>query len=52
MATKHDHITHDPVQSGQDAPKPEGSDKTLLVQGVILGGIVLLLVIASFFDLI
>lgn len=50
MATTHDHDTHGPI------PGPDSSDrgmkKTLIVQGAILGGIVVLLLIASFFDLI
>ncbi len=51
MATTHDHDTHGPIPD-PDAPEKEGTDKTLLVQGAILGGIVVLLLIASFFDLI
>lgn len=52
MDTTHDHPTHDPTTSDSDAPEDEGTNKTLLVQGAILGGIVALLLIASFFDLI
>ena len=52
MATTHDHPTHDPAPPDLDAPEDEGMNKTLLVQGAILGGIVVLLLIASFFDLI
>ena len=50
MATTNDH-THDPV-SDSDAPETEGLNKTLIIQGAILGGIVILLVLASIFDLI
>ncbi len=52
MATTHDHTQHDPVQSDSDAPETEGNDRTLLIQGAILGGIVVFLLIAAFFDLI
>jgi hypothetical protein len=38
--------------SGPDSPKTEGMNKTLIVQGAILGGIIVLLVLASIFDLI
>lgn len=48
MATTHDN-THGPLPSD---PEEKGADKTLLIQGAILGGIVVLLVIASLFDLI
>jgi hypothetical protein len=50
MATTHDH-THGPV-SGPDAPETEGMNRTLIIQGAILGGIVILLVLASVFDVI
>ena len=48
MATTHDN-THG---SGSDSPETEGMNKTLIVQGAILGGIIVLLVLASIFDLI
>ena len=48
MATTHDN-THG---SGSDSPKTEGMSKALIVQGAILGGIIVLLVLASIFDLI
>jgi len=51
MATTHDH-TPGPVHPGADESENEGANKTLLVQGAIFGGIVVLLLIASFFDLI
>ncbi len=51
MATTHDH-THDPIPSDSEASETEGLNKTLLLQGAILGGIVVLLLIAFFFDLI
>jgi len=51
MATTHDH-THGPVPSDSDASENEGVNRTLLIQGAIFGGIVVLLLIASFFDLI
>ena len=50
MATKHDD-THGPV-SGTDVPESEGMNKTLIIQGAIFGGFILLLVLASVFDLI
>ncbi len=50
MATTHDHDTHSPI-SGPDS-SDQGMSKTLLVQGAILGGIVVLLVIASLLDVI
>ncbi len=50
MATTHDHDTHGPIPD-PDTPD-QGMSKTLLVQGAILGGIVVLLLLASFFDLI
>ena len=46
MATAHDN-TNSP-----DSPETEGMNKTLIVQGAILGGIIVLLVLASIFDLI
>ena len=49
-------ITHDetpgPADSGSDAPDAVKNDNTLLVQGAILVGIVALLLILSFFDVI
>jgi hypothetical protein len=50
MATTHDHDTHGPIADSDSSD--QGLSKTLLVQGSILGGIIVLLVIASFFDLI
>ena len=50
MATTHDNS--DGPDTGPDSPKTEGMNKTLIVQGVILGGIIVLLVLASIFDLI
>ena len=50
MATTHDN-THG-SGSGSDSPETEGMNKTLIVQGAILGGIIVLLVLASIFDLI
>ncbi|NQV83141.1 MAG: hypothetical protein HQ494_04905 [Rhodospirillales bacterium] len=47
MATTHDHSHHGPEPSGSGE-----QDHTLLVQGAILIGIVILLVLASFFDVI
>ncbi len=52
MATTHDHDTHGPIQSGSNAPETESPDRTLIYQGAILGGIVVLLVLASLFDVI
>ena len=37
---------------GSNTPVSEGMNKTLIVQGAILGGIIVLLVLASIFDLI
>ncbi len=51
MATTHDHTQHGPVPSDSDASE-KGMGRTLIVQGAILGGIVVLLLIAAFFDLI
>ncbi len=51
MAITHDQ-SHGPAPSGPDAPDSGEKDNTLLVQGAILGGIVVLLVILSFFDVI
>ena len=48
MATTHDN-THG---SGSDSPETEGMHKALIVQGAILGVIIVLLVLASIFDLI
>ena len=51
MAITHDQ-SHGSVQSGSDASDSGEKDNTLLVQGAILGGIVVLLLILSFFDVI
>jgi len=51
MATAHDQ-SHGPVHSGSDASDSGDKDNTLLVQGAILGGIVVLLLILSFFEVI
>ena len=50
MATTHDNT--DGPESDPDSPKTKGMNKTLIVQGAILGGIIVLLVPASIFDLI
>ena len=50
MATTHDHDKHGPIAESDSSDK--GMSKTLLVQVSILGGIIILLVIASFFDMI
>jgi len=52
MATTHDHSHHDQIHTGSDAPESGEQGHTLLVQGAILGGIVVLLLLASFFDVI
>ncbi len=51
MAITHDE-THGPADSGSDAPDSGEKDNTLLVQGAFLVGIVALLLILSFFDVI
>ena len=50
MATTNDHA-HGP-DSGPDEPESEGMNRTLIIQGAIIGGIVVLLVLAFLFDLI
>ncbi len=50
MTTTHDN--NHGSDSGPDSPENEGMNKTLIVQGAILGGIIVLLVLASIFDLI
>ena len=52
MATTYDQETHGTVPSDSVAPEYEGMNRTLLIQGAILGGIAVLLLIAAFFDLI
>ena len=52
MATTHEH-SQDHISSRSDeAPGSKKLDHTLLVQGAILGGIVILLLVASYFEVI
>ena len=52
MATTHDHTHHGPTSSGSDSSETEGANRTLMIQGAILAAIIVLLVIASYFDMI
>ncbi|MBC8338435.1 MAG: hypothetical protein H8E39_07065 [Alphaproteobacteria bacterium] len=51
MPITHDQ-SHDSIPSNSGETGSGGNDRTLLVQGAILGGIVVLLLLASFFDVI
>jgi hypothetical protein len=52
MATTHEHSQAHIPSGSDDASGSKEKDHTLVVQGAILGGIVVLLLIASFFDVI